>query len=288
MLELPLLTATARLTTGCIVKPAQTDSPSYVQLFASHDAVGAPKNWFVANRPGFFDGLKSGNSSMTMCGEDPTAFPTTHPTLKPTLTKQPTPFTPFTKSPTPKADGSTAMLSRGLATPANSPTYSSEKSECCMGSTSAMYLVACITNDYPTADIFDPAFAKDEKESKHKFKKHKFNEHCVAVHGICGSPCGFSTEFPDSKYCKQLDPVNKPGVFSIPEQYLIGGICDDDDDDSEYGCDDDNFIDTDDGGWGSGVVYSPQFHTLSLLGNIFHVLFMTFMTITVRIKTDRI
>ena len=260
---------------------AQSDSDSYVQLLASYDVDGPPTNWFVASTSSLFDGLTVGNNSLSMCADAPTRKPTSSPALSPTTTLQPS-IVP-TQIPLPssastfgEASGDNADYRR-LATPANSPTYMSEHSECCMGQPAAMYLVACVVNQFPTADIFDGVFAKKHKKNVHKFEKHKFNEYCVAAAGVCGSPCGFSTRMPDSKYCQEMDPINNPGVFTIPEHYLFGAICDDDD-----SCNDDNYIDSDDTGVASGVIYSPQFHSLSLTANIFHVLFMAFMTITVR------
>ena len=77
--------------------------------------------------------------------------------------------------------------------------------------------------------------------------------------------CGIDSNMPQEEFCKQ-DP-NVAGQFMIPDKYLFSESCDDDDE----SCDDDG-----------GTVYSPQFLEKSdPLFDAFHVMFLTFMTVTV-------
>lgn len=85
--------------------------------------------------------------------------------------------------------------------------------------------------------------------------RYKFNSRCVAVHGRCGSPCGFETHTKD-KYCN-YGVAGLEGT--IPEKYLIS--------DQDYSA--------------SKVVYSEQYQDGALFGDILHTFFMIFMTITV-------
>ena len=124
-----------------------------------------------------------------------------------------------------------------------------------MGQPAAMYLVACVVNQFPTADIFDGVFAKKHKKNVHKFEKHKFNEYCVAAAGVCGSPCGFYSNA-GLQYCQEMDPINNPAYSRFPSTICSGPFV------MTMMLQHDNYIDSDDTGVASGVIYRLNFTPL--------------------------
>ena len=222
----------------------------------------------IVSKPSLLDGLHDGNDrNIQVCGSAPTPRPTRDPSHD---------DDEYYNYDYNKEEETDTLGGRRLETPANSPTYMYEESSCCMGSPAASYLVACIVKDYPkNTELFDLLYSKNEESNKQKFKKHKLNEYCEAAVGVCGTPCGFGTSPLSTKYCRQ---DAETGLYYIPSQYLFGGICED-----GGACDDDTFISDDKYSDDSnGAAFTPQFHTLTNIQDLFHVCFMAFMTITVR------
>ena len=228
----------------------QNTAGAYTVLLQSWDL----KDWFVANRPGKLMVIPGGESDTELCSAD----------LKGTKTFDDDDATP---APAPAADDGddtpaadddddlTATDSRRLATddddtPAYQPTPKpntntddaskvfseiSSTSTCCMGSVTAVYLVACLHPEYedylyPPLDDFDGAddFANvgNWYEPWHtKGQEKTFEDRCIAVDSLCGSPCGMkSGETP--KHCKEHTVINADGrpagtVWKLPQSMLI-------------------------------------------------------------------
>ena len=225
--------------------PKGVTSVSYIQLFASFDTK-KPENWYAVSTSKILAGLTKGFNTIDVCGGDDDFYDDDD-----------------------NDDNSVALNSTSVdddaptnkPTPAPAPTYSVESKSCCMGSAGAMYLVACIVESYPdNYDLFDKVTIKS---------KTLFNDICVAVDGVCGKSCGFASNNP--QYCE----YDEKGRGTIPAELLIAT----DDDDEDTSEDDDFENDR------YAVVYTDQFRThdsvYQRLVDSFHVLFISFMTITV-------
>lgn len=137
--------------------------------------------------------------------------------------------------------------------PAPAPTYGGEMiSKCCMGSPGAVYLVACIVDEYPTEELY----------TKIKFStKTKFDGRCVQADGLCGSACGYQTSTPSKEVCE----FDAKGIGRINRNYLFNTK--DTDDEFKLGR--------------KSTVYTKQYRNSSILSDTFHTFFILFMSITV-------
>lgn len=249
--------------------PANVKTVSYVQLWASWESKGRPKDWKVVSTASVINGgLIMGDKDYTICpipnGDN--RFSVT-PTLAPTLSPMPTTrnvstdlrlhdgldASPMpTPGPTPPRDLTPGPVALPVGRPTAKPTYETEKISCCMGNPGAVYLLACIVKEYPT----DILYEKVKHGSKH------FDDMCVAMDGVCGTTCGFSADKP--KYCTYNNGL---GTFDL-EDLAIAGESDDDDDaaSDHYGK--------------YEMIYDIHLKKSTPLRLIYHCLFLAFMTIS--------